>query len=264
MMSLFRPDRESSVPEFIPLGFDAPEDGFISGSVQSATSRGADLVQGSDAVNAADAESLARDRADEMGKGPEGAEEIFDAPAPGDALHHLSDEQLEEIQAAAYARGEAAAQEEAAAIKLACAAIEKAGVELARTAASQLSANREEMLALAAEMARLWVGAEIRMDSSLFADVIESVLVEIEATEEAQVFLNPEALEVFSTKEESRRASWSEKFGVSLLSDVALEADEYRVETPIQRVDGRTEAVRERLIAALAGAIEAAPPEAEV
>jgi hypothetical protein len=246
-MSLFRPDRVWEDTEFVPLRFEAAQDDFISESPRSGLPE-----SGTDASAAQGDEALG------------GRTSVPDeGTADGAALHYLSEAQLEEIEAAAYARGEAAAQQAALAFDGACAAIEKAGLELARSAASQLAANREGTLALAAEMARAWVGEVLRTDSQLFAEVLEGVLVEMGATEEAQVFLNPEALESFASREEPRLQSWVEKFGVLLRVDPALAPAEFRVESPMNHVDGRLEAIRDRLITALSSAVEAAPPEGE-
>ncbi len=242
-MSLFRPDRISDDHQFVPLRFDAAKHGFVSESGFSA-------------------QGFAQTGEDTRGTTvSEAAAPV--AGSPETAIHHLTEFQLEEIEAAAYARGEAAAQQESVSLAAACAAIEKAGLDLARTAASELAANREETVALVAEATRRWVGAELRLDPGLFANLLEGVLVDVDATEEAQLFLNPEELATFSVHEEARAQLWSEKFGVALLGDASLAAGDFRVETPIHRVDGRSEVICERFTAALAVAVEATPPEGE-
>ncbi|MFK7898857.1 MAG: FliH/SctL family protein [Myxococcota bacterium] len=253
-MSSFRPDQSPMQNAFVatPLnhfgqgrrdqegrsGFGAA--GFISDAAHSAASAGG-VSQG-------------------MAEGGSGAMDRVDAE-PEVQMHHLTDIQLEEIEAAAYARGEEAAQQAALGLEAACAAIENAGLELARAAASDLASNREGTLALAAEMAQAWVGQALRSDSALMGSVLDGVLSEIRTEEDAQVFLSPKALDAFAAQEAERVTSWTEKFGVALRSDPKLGDAEFRVETAMHHVDGRLEAVRARLIEALSEAVEAAPPE---
>ena len=85
----------------------------------------------------------------------------------------------------------------------------------------------------------------------------------MDTAEDARLFLNPQELSVFLANEESRAQLWTEKFGVALLADQSLAAGDFRVETQVHRVDGRTAVICERLSAALASAVEAKPPEGE-
>lgn len=242
-MSLFRPDRVSEGLEFVPLRFEAAKNGFISESGFAAPE------------GAEGAEDEAR-RSGTVVTGPAAVASDTEA-----VTHHLTEIQLEEIEAAAFARGEVSAQAEAASLAGACASIEKAGLALVQAAASELASNREETVALVAEATRRWVGAELRLEPTLFANILEEVLGAVDATEDAQLFLNPEELCAFLAREEARVELWAEKFGVSLVGDASLAAGDFRVETQVHRVDGRNAVICERLSAALASAIEAAPPE---
>ncbi|MEZ4330224.1 MAG: FliH/SctL family protein [Myxococcota bacterium] len=177
------------------------------------------------------------------------------------AAETCTPEQHAALEQAAFDKGLASAEADWARCERACDAFEAAAAELARQAPRMLRANRDQMVALAAELARLWIGAELRLDAARFEGPLDRALALCRDEPAATVRLHPEVLAALERALPERVATWSDAMEVALVADVTLEAEAFRIESPTRTIDSGLEALAIALRRAVEGAFEA--PAAE-
>ncbi len=165
------------------------------------------------------------------------------------------------LEQAAFEKGEQSAQIDRARCEQACAVFEEAAAALSRASVRRLHENREAMLELAAEIARHWLGEELRLDPTRFAGPLERALAVCGDAPWARIHLHPDVIAALETSLPDWLARWSETLEVDLAADATLAAGGFRIETPTQSVDAGYESLGGRLREALATAFEAPPPE---
>lgn len=217
-MSSFRPDPVERDPVFRPMVFGAvPEASFARASEKKAESR---------------------TPAAEVVRGCSAAE-------------HAA------LEAAAFEKGRASAEADAARVERACAVLEGAAAELARVSARVLHENREQMIALAGELARHWIGAELHLEPARFAGPLDRALALCVDESAATVRLHPTVLEALESSQPERIAAWSESLEVSFVADPGLGPDGFRIESGAQTIEAGLEGLVRRLREAVAEAFEA-------
>jgi len=171
-------------------------------------------------------------------------------------------EQHAALERAAFEKGLESAQADAARCEAACAVLEEASAAMSRASVGLLHASREAMLELAAEIARRWIGEELRLDPSRFAGPLERALADCEGAVAARLHLHPDVLAALDTSLPGFTERWSERLELELRADANLAASGFRIETDTLAVEAGLETLAPRLREALAAAFEAAPGEA--
>ena len=166
------------------------------------------------------------------------------------------------LEAAAFEKGQQAAALDFARCEQACAVLEAAAAAFGRVSLRQLHENREATIELAAEIARHWLGEELRLDPSRYAAPLERALAVCAGAAPARLFLHPEVLAALETSLPEWLARWSDTRPVELAADPDLAPGAFRIETPTQTVDAGFDSLAGRLREALAAAF-AAPAPAE-
>lgn len=235
-MSSFRPDVETAPQAFVATPVAAVAAGFL-----------ADLSRpGSEAEAGSDEPS------------PNALE-----PSPqADEANLWTPERLEALRQEAFDQGAESAREESDRLQRLCRALEDALAPLRASGATMLAANREQLLALASEIARQWVGAELQLDPSRFAAMLDRALAAMEEGEALRLWLHPGDLETLRAAEAPRLARWAEEMKLVVEPDEALTPSGYRLEGLHGQIDGRLDVILDRLRDALGDALEAPPPEA--
>lgn len=191
------------------------------------------------------------------GDGSEAARSLADEAAdatPCTAAEHA------ELERAAFERGVASAARDTARVERACEAFEAAALAMANASTRMLHANREQMLALAAEIARSWIGEELAVDASRIAGPLERALALCPGASVARIRLHPDIFDALGEDFAARRARWSEQLAVELEPDARLEPAGFRIEAEPHAVGSGLDTFVERLRSALAEAFEAPPP----
>lgn len=171
-------------------------------------------------------------------------------------------EQHAALERAAFEKGLASAEADWARCERACDVFEAAAAELARQAPRLLRANRDQMLALAAELARLWIGAELRLDATRFEAPLDRALALCLDEDAATVRLHPEVLAALESALPERVAAWSDALPVALVADPTVAATSFRIETATRTIDSGLDELVCSLRRAVADAFEAPAPEA--
>jgi len=183
---------------------------------------------------------------------------ILGAPqAPGcTAAQHAA------LQQAAFEKGQQSAALDFARCEQACAVFEEAALALARVASRRLLENRETILELAAQIARHWIGEELRVDPARYAGPLERALALCADAPAARIHLHPEVLSSLETSLPEWLGRWSERMELELAADPALAPGAFRIEAGADTVDAHFEGFGARLREALAAAFAAPAPEA--
>ncbi|MFO0687192.1 MAG: FliH/SctL family protein [Myxococcota bacterium] len=184
-------------------------------------------------------------------------------PAPEPAVPACTEADHAELEEAAFEKGRASAAAEWARCEQACAVLEAAAAEMARVSVRMLHANREQMVALASEIARLWIGEELRLDPARFAGPLERALAQCAEGAEARVRLNPAVLSALETSLPERVAGWSESLAVELVSDPGLAPDAFRIESGPRTLDADLDGLVGRVREAVREAFESAGGEGD-
>jgi len=163
------------------------------------------------------------------------------------------------LERAAFEKGAASAAADVARCEAACAAFEAAASAMERASVRLLHESREAMLALAAEIARRWIGEELRLDPARLAGPLDRALAHCEGASAARILLHPESLAALEETLPERVAAWSGRLAVELAGDASLEPHGFRIETAAQSVDAGLDTLAPRLREALAAAFEAGP-----
>lgn len=171
-------------------------------------------------------------------------------------------DQHAELERLAFEKGLASAQADQARCERACAVLEEAAAAMSRASLRLLHENRGAMLGLAAEVARAWIGAELRLDPTRFAGPLEAALTLCAGSPAARIHLHPDALDALDQTLPEWTARWSEILAVEITADADLPPAGFRIETATQSIDAGFDSLAARLREALAGAFEASPPEA--
>lgn len=185
-----------------------------------------------------------------------GAAKPAEAPACTPAQHAA-------LEAAAFEKGQQAAMRDEARCEQACAVLEQAAHAWARVSLRQLYENREATLVLAAEIARHWLGEELRLDPARCLGPLERALSACADAQAARLALHPDVLAALETSQPERLARWSERLPIELVTDAALAPGAFRIETATQTVDAGLDSLVARLREALASAFAAPGPDAE-
>ncbi len=167
------------------------------------------------------------------------------------------------LEEAAFEKGQQAAELDFARCERACAVFEQAAAALARVSIRQLHENRETMIELAAEIARHWLGEELRLDPARYAGPLERALTVCSGASAARIHLHPEVLAALETSLPEWLTRWSETLPVEVAADAELAPGAFRIETDTQSVDAGFASLGGRLREALAGAFAAPAPGAE-
>jgi len=160
------------------------------------------------------------------------------------------------LESAAFEKGRASAEADAARGERACAVLEQAAAELARVSSRMLHENREQMIALAGELARHWIGEELRLEPTRFAVPLERALALCVDESQATIRLHPSVVEALETSLPERIAGWSESLAVTLVADPGLEPDGFRIESGSQTIEAGLDGLARRLREAVAVAFE--------
>ena len=171
-------------------------------------------------------------------------------------------DQHAELERLAFEKGLASAQADQARCERACGVLEQAAAAMGRVSLRLLHENRAAMLELAAEVARAWIGAELRLDPARFAGPLESALALCAGSSSARLHLHPEVLAALDQSLPEWTARWSDKLAVEVAADADLSPAEFRIETATQSIDAGLDSLAPRLREALAAAFETSPPEA--
>lgn len=166
------------------------------------------------------------------------------------------------LEQAAFEKGRASAEADWARCERACDAFEAAAAELARQAPRMLRANRDQMLGLAAELARLWIGAELRLDPARFEGPVDRALALCRDEPAATVRLHPDVLAAFESALPERVAAWSDAIEVALVADATLDGDAFRIESATRTIDSGLDELTGALRRAVEEAFDAPAPEA--
>lgn len=159
-------------------------------------------------------------------------------------------------------KGQESAEADWARCEQACLVFEAAAASLSRTAVRRLHENREAMLDLAGEIARHWLGEELRLDPTRFAAPLDRALALCAGAPQARIRLHPDVIAALETSLPEWLARWSETLEVELAGDSTLAPGAFRIETETQSVDAGFETLGSRLREALSAAIQAPPSEA--
>ncbi len=185
---------------------------------------------------------------------------------PGPEAHELDEgsaadegswtrEQVETLEREAFERGAESvreeAREEARRLAVARRALETAAARTQELRAGFESASRTPILELAIEIARRWVGEELRAVPERFVAALESALELAREHEPERIFLSPSDLERLGPEGADRLEGGQPEASLALLPDASLEAGEFRIEARTGLVDGRADAVCARLRQAL-------------
>jgi flagellar biosynthesis/type III secretory pathway protein FliH len=165
------------------------------------------------------------------------------------------------LEEAAFEKGRQAAQLEFARCERACTVFEQAAAALERVSVRQLHENRETMIELAAEIARHWLGEELRLDPTRYSGPLERALALCSGASAARVHLHPDVLSALETTLPDWLTRWSESLPVELAADAELAPGAFRIETATQSVDAGFASLGGRLREALAAAFAAPAPE---
>jgi len=234
-MSSFRPDVEPALQAFVPTPVSGVAGGFLAGISQPGTMAESDL--------------------------DESPPNALESSPQADEASAWTPERLEALRQDAYEQGAESAREESGRLEQLCRALEDALVPLRASGATMLAANREQLLALASEIARQWVGAELQLDPGRFASMLDRALSAMDEDEALRLWLHPADLATLRDAEASRLARWADEAKLELESDETLARGGYRLEGLHGQIDGRLDAILDRLRDGLGDALEAAPPE---
>lgn len=184
-------------------------------------------------------------------------------PAPRVApASACTSEQHAALEQAAFEKGRESAEVEWSRCEKACAVFEAAAAALDRASVRRLHENREAMIDLAAEIARHWIGEELRVDPTRFAGPLDRALALCAGAVQARICLHPEVIAALETSLPDWLARWSESLEVELMADPDLAPDAFRIETGTQSVDAGYATLGARLREVLASALATPAPEA--
>lgn len=165
------------------------------------------------------------------------------------------------LEQAAFLKGQQSAEVDWARCEKACRVFEAAAASLSRASVSRLHVNRDAMLELAAEIARHWLGEELRLDPTRFAGPLDRALALCAGAPRARIRLHPEVIGALESSLPDWLARWSETLEVELSGDADLAPGAFRIETETQTVDAGFDTLASRLREALTAALEAPQPE---
>lgn len=195
---------------------------------------------------------------DDGPRGRRAAADEVEPPAPA-----CTDAEHAALEAVAFEKGRASAAADWARCEQACAVLEAAATEMARVSRSMLQANREQMLALAAEIARAWIGEELRLEPARFAGPLERALAECVDGADSTLRLHPSVLAALETSLPDQLARWSESLALALVADPGVAPDAFRIESGPRTVESDLEGLVARVREAVRDAFESVGGEAD-
>ncbi len=166
------------------------------------------------------------------------------------------------LEQSAFEKGQQSAALDFTRCEQACRVFEEAAAALGRVASRRLIDNRETILDLAAEIARHWIGDELRVDPTRYAGPLERALMLCADAPAARIHLHPEVLAALETSLPEWLGRWSERIELEVAADPALAPGAFRIEAGTDAVDAHFEGLGARLREALAAAFAAPAPEA--
>ncbi|MBY0401833.1 flagellar assembly protein FliH [Myxococcota bacterium] len=161
-----------------------------------------------------------------------------------------------ELEAAAFEKGRASAEADRSRCEQACLVFEAAAAELARVSAQILHANREQMIGLAGELARLWIGEELRLDPTRFANPLERALAQCGDESEATLRFHPTVLAALEASLPEQLARWSDSLAIALVADPTLAPVDFRIESGPRTIESDLDGLARRLREAVGDAFE--------
>jgi len=170
-------------------------------------------------------------------------------------------ERIEALEQAAFARGVESARENNENESRVCEILELAGQELSHVSSTTIAANRGLLLGLAMEIAQKWVGEELKLDPSLFAQALNRVIAQCQSKDGARLRLHPSDHAILLEMEAESVSNWFEAFRLEIIDDDAMAVGMFRIEGPEQTIDGSADAICDRLRDAMNVAFEAPLPE---
>ncbi len=191
----------------------------------------------------------------------DGSDRSLAASASKTRAAACSPEQHAELERLAFEKGFASAQADQARCDHACAVLEEAAAAMNRVSLRLLHENRGAMLELAAEVARAWIGAELRLDPARFSAPLDAALALCADSPSARLHLHPDVLAALDQSLPEWTARWSETIAVEIAADADLSPAGFRIETATQSIDAGLDSLVQRLREALGAAFEATPPE---
>ncbi len=233
MMSSFRADVSFTATAFIPSPIFAVE---VAG------------LRGSDGALAFEAGS-GRESSSPTGEGADLAVQTW------------TQEEVDALEQAAFSRGVESAREANQDASRVCGLLEEAARELLHVSSTTIASNRGLLLGLAMEIAQKWVGEELKLDPSLFAQALNRVITASESRTGARLRLHPSDRATLITMEAESVSRWLDAYQLEIVEDDAISPGMFRIEAPEQTIDGSAEAICDRLRDALSESFEAALPE---
>jgi len=237
-MSSFRPDRESAEHAFVAHPFLRSE----------ANGLGADAPSLDDSIAFVSEEQPGA----ESGRGAEGS-------GSDETLYSEAD--VEGLVNAAFERGAEAARVETALVESAFAGLSAASQACLDGARSSIGANRGAIVELASEIARRWVGLELRQDAEQFVGCLSAAIEAAEPEEASTIRLNPEDLTRIEREASASLESILANGAVSLVADPSVASSEFQLDVGARSIDARADTILERLREALSVMVAGADVE---
>lgn len=173
-----------------------------------------------------------------------------------------SAEQIASLEQAAFDRGVESVRSGQEALAATCRGMDEAISALRAAAATDVSANRRLALDLCRDLVRHWLQDELRIDAPRYAEYLDRALAGVEDRGVARIRVAAEDLERLQADAAESLARWASE-GIVVEIEPGLTAGDFRIEWPSASLDGRLDAIADRLRAAMQPAIATAPPAAE-
>lgn len=177
------------------------------------------------------------------------------------AVEEWTAERIEALEQAAFSRGVESARDSNQNALRVCGILEAAARELVHVSSTTIATNRGLLLGLAMEMARKWVGEELKLDPSLFAKALNRVITSCETTDGATLFLNPSDRAALVEMDEERVSIWLDQYRLDIAEDEDIQLGMFRIEGPGQTIDGTADSICDSLRDELSEAFAADLPE---
>ena len=215
MMSSFRPLPGSAAPAFVPT----PQRGH--GGFED-------------------------ERSDLVGDASEGA------VSASSGLRSLTEEEIAQLEAEAFDRGAESQRPDRERFEHACDALVAAANALDQQAEQLRLGAPSELVDVALEIARAWVGERFEADPSRFLDAVASALEVCRDEAPERLLLSPGDRAAIEIHDADRLGEWKQSLCLEVREDAELSRGEFRIEAKRGLLDGRFEAVLARLRDALA------------
>lgn len=164
----------------------------------------------------------------------------------------VSDEEIAALESAAFDRGVRSQQVEMERFHHACDALAASAAAWESSATTIRLGSPEEIVELALEIARSWVGERFEADPERFLAALGEALELCRDHEPQRLFLHAEDLDAIESLEAGLLEEWKRDLCLEIAVDAELGRGEFRIDALRGLLDGRFEAVSSRLRDALA------------